>query len=94
MKELYAEYNENGFEIVTISVDDTLDEWKKASINQKLPWLDLGSIGGFSADVPLSYGIFFVPMNYLVDSKGVVIKKNIEPNQLEEFLSVRGKDTL
>ncbi|MDE0252043.1 MAG: TlpA disulfide reductase family protein [Gammaproteobacteria bacterium] len=94
LKELYAEYNKNGFEIATISIDDTLDEWKIASTEQELPWLDLGAIGGFSADVPLSYGIFFVPMNYLVDSKGVVIKKNIEPDQLEELLLVRGKDTL
>ncbi|MDE0093543.1 MAG: TlpA disulfide reductase family protein [Gammaproteobacteria bacterium] len=70
LKELYAEYNENGFEIVTISIDDTLDEWKMASIKQELPWLDLAAIGGFSVDVPLSYGIFFVPMNYLLDSKG------------------------
>ena len=42
LKELYAAYKEKGFEIVTISIDDTIEEWADASDEQDLPWIDLG----------------------------------------------------
>lgn len=79
----------NGFEIVTISIDYTFEDWKNASIEQDIPWLNVADIGGFSQSVPTSYGIFFVPMNYLLDTSGSVVQKNIETDQLKKLLANR-----
>ena len=87
--EIYEDYHANGFEIVTISIDYTYEDWKNSSADQDLPWINLADIGGFSQSVPTSYGIFFVPMNYLLDTSGSVVQKNIEPDQLQKLLANR-----
>lgn len=89
LSEIYEDYHANGFEIVTISIDYTSEDWKNASIEHDLPWLNVADIGGFSQSVPISYGILFVPMNYLLDTSGAVVQKNIEPDQLQKLLANR-----
>ena len=42
LKQLYRRYNDQGFEIVTVSLDDTAEEWETTSKEMKLPWVDLG----------------------------------------------------
>ena len=89
LSELYEDYSTNGFEIVTVSIDYTFEDWKNASIEQDIPWLNVADIGGFSQSVPTSFGIFFVPMNYLLDTSGSIVQKNIEPDQLQKLLANR-----
>ncbi len=93
LSELYEGYRASGFEIVTISIDCTFEDWKNASIEQDIPWMNVADIGGFSQSVPTSYGIFFVPMNYLLDTSGSVVHKNIDPDELKKLLANRFKAT-
>lgn len=44
LKDLYSEYKDRGFEIVTISIDDSVEAWQVDSKNYELPWIDLGEI--------------------------------------------------
>lgn len=42
LKNLYSTYKNQGFEIVTISIDDSTEAWKAYSKAYELPWIDLG----------------------------------------------------
>ncbi|MYD46569.1 MAG: TlpA family protein disulfide reductase [Gammaproteobacteria bacterium] len=44
LKEIYSEYKDRGFEVITISIDDSFEEWESASMEFELPWIDLGDI--------------------------------------------------
>ena len=44
LKKMYSKYKDRGFEIVTISLDDSLEDWETASKTHELPWIDLGDM--------------------------------------------------
>ena len=86
LRKLYTSYKEKGFEIVLVSIDDTFEEWKEASREHDLPWLNVADIGGFEEKTPVAYGVQFIPKAYLVDPKGCIVQKDLAPEVLEEIL--------
>ncbi|MCY3627148.1 MAG: TlpA disulfide reductase family protein [Gammaproteobacteria bacterium] len=85
LKKLHASYDQAGFQVITINVDDSFDDWKQESEKHQLPWLDLGE-GGESGPVTKSYGILRYPMGYVIDKKGCVVQKDLGIDMLNEFL--------
>lgn len=43
LKRLYKENKDQGFEIVTISIDDSFERWRAVSNILEIPWIDLGN---------------------------------------------------
>jgi len=86
LKNLYSTYKNERFEILTISIDDDLNDWKETATRLQLPWIDLGSIGGVLTKTPVAYGILGIPAGFLVDTKGCILQKDIRPEELEKAL--------
>ena len=86
LKKLHASYREAGFQVITLNVDETYEEWKQESDKQELPWLDLGE-GEEEGPVSTSYGIQRYPMGYVVDNKGCIVQKDLGTDMLAEFLA-------
>ncbi len=86
LKTLYAAYREHGFEIVGVSIDSTFEEWEEGSIEQELPWLNLGEMDGWEGATATSYGVLAIPKGYLLDSKGCILEKDLRPRRLKEVL--------
>lgn len=89
LKSLHSEYTEETFEIVSVSIDQTMQEWKKGVEEHSLPWVNLGEAQGLEGSVSTMYGITFLPKSFLVDSQGCIYKKDIRPAALEEYLNTR-----
>ena len=87
LKDLYTSYNESGFEIVSVSVDDYKDAWAEGSEEHELPWVNLGELKGFRGEIATSYGVTFIPKSYLIDREGQIVQKDLEPKQLEKWLA-------
>lgn len=92
LREMYAEYKDRGFEIVTISIDDTLADWESASEEQKLPWIDLGDaetgvMKGRFAPTASEYGVVEIPSKFLIDKKGCIVNKQFSNDVLKELLT-------
>lgn len=95
LKKFYSAYNDDGFEIVAISIDSTHEAWAEASEKHELPWMNLGEIVESSGEIANAYGVQFIPKGYLLDSKGCVIQKDLMHEALEEVLVARyGDDPL
>ncbi len=86
LKNLYKKYSNKGFEIVGISIDKDTDkkEWENIIINEKLIWQQYWDINGKDAH---SLSIFVFPTNFLIDSSGKIMYKNISMEELEELLN-------
>lgn len=85
LKEIYTQYHDKGFEIEAISVDTKkqIEDWKKTVSKYNLPWINvLDEEKKFSQ----ANHINSFPTSFLVNKKGEIIMKNIEPEQLEIFL--------
>lgn len=93
LKDLHSLYNKNGFEIVSVSIDDNFHDWEQASEEQDLPWIDVGEMDGWDGETAKAYGVQFVPKSYLVDREGTILQKDLNPDELEEYLSSRFNGT-
>ena len=89
LKKLHATYKDYGFEVLTISVDNTYEDWKEATEQLQFSWIDVGSLGGTETKTPVSYGVWGIPKGFLVDSQGCILQKEIRPDKLKEVLVAR-----
>jgi thiol-disulfide isomerase/thioredoxin len=85
LKDLYQKYNKEGFDIIAISVDKSNDfnDWKHIIRVQNLIWNQFLDENGYKTE-KLSISIF--PTNFLLNDKGIIIKKNINTDELTLFL--------
>ena len=86
LKDLHTRFTDNGFEVVSISIDDNYEPWSERSEEQELPWVNLGELKGFDGEIATSYGVTFIPKNYLIDSQGQIIDKDISTEELKKLL--------
>ncbi|HEY6901272.1 MAG TPA: TlpA disulfide reductase family protein [Puia sp.] len=89
LKELYAQYHGEGMEIVSISIDARDDAWRRAMMQEKMPWkqvMDSYKGTGDYSDMALSYGVKMIPYTLLVDKEGKAIAVNPDPPALDAAL--------
>lgn len=84
--ESYAKYHERGFEVFAFSLDDDREDWEQASIEDEIPWINTSDLKAYDSDVPTQFGVLAIPMNYLLDSQGGVVAKNLRSETLDEKL--------
>ena len=89
LKDLYSSYHKNGFEIVSVSIDDDQESWIEASEKYELPWTNLGELAGWDGEVATSFGVTFIPKNYLVNSLGEIVEKDLTTERLDDWLANR-----
>lgn len=88
----YKKYNDRGFEILGVSLDDARENWLKAVKDDGLTWTQVSDLKGWSNEVAARYAISSIPSNLLLDPEGVIIKKNLRGDDLlsalEELMPV------
>ncbi|MGV3560679.1 redoxin family protein [Larkinella arboricola] len=88
LKSLYKQYKDKGLQIISISVDEDTDAWKKALQKAGLPWTQLTDRVGSRNMVGTQYGNGSLPINLLIDKEGYVIRKGLQGSELEKHLAV------
>jgi peroxiredoxin len=83
----YNLFKKKGFDIFGVSLDDTRADWLKAIKKDRLDWTQVSDLKGWQADVVTLYGIKAIPMNYLLDKKGIIVAKDLRGEQLENKLT-------
>jgi peroxiredoxin len=80
------------FTILGVSLDghDTKAAWLKAIKADGLIWPQVSDLKHWDNMVIRQYGIKAIPQNVLIDPKGRIIAKNIEPGELKEKLEQAG----
>lgn len=84
LRKLYRKYKSDGLEIVAISRDTEKEDWVKTIEKDKLNWLHLSSLEGWEGPVFTKYGVRKTPSNYLINSEGKVVGRNLRGDELEE----------
>ncbi|SKB40564.1 Peroxiredoxin [Salegentibacter holothuriorum] len=84
LKKLYRKYKSEGLEIVAISRDREKQEWIKAIEKDNLKWPQLSSLQGWEGPIFTNYGIKKTPSNYLINSEGQVVARNLSGDELEK----------
>lgn len=81
---LYNKYKSDGFEIVGISLDKPgeKDNWLNAIQEDNLTWPQVTDLRFWNNGAARQYGVVALPQNFLIDKSGVIIAKNLKPEQL------------
>jgi thiol-disulfide isomerase/thioredoxin len=71
VKRLYAQYKDKGFEVVSISIDDSKSAWIKAMEEEQMPWQQWLSPDKMATMKNFLFSA--IPTLYLVDREGKII---------------------
>lgn len=83
----YEQYKDKGFTVLCISLDDKAESWKKAVMDDKMPWTQVSDLKGFKNEVSTYYGIQAIPSTLLINPEGVIIAKNLRGKALQRKLA-------
>lgn len=94
----YATYKDKkfkggkGFEIFSVSLDQSKSRWLKAIEKDKLTWENhVSDLKGWGNTAAQTYRITGIPATYLIDGDGIIIQKNLRGRTLENTLSKLAK---
>lgn len=79
------------FEIVSIAIDSETEMWKDKIYSQQLNWIQLIDEKMWQGKAVQTFKIDSIPFNFLVDEKGIVIKKAIPRDSVYYYLSEYAK---
>ena len=84
LKHIHKKYPE--FDIISISVDDSVDEWKKAVREENMDWIQLRDVSMMDGNAMKLYGVMGIPCCIILDEQGRFFKTNMRGAYLDAFL--------
>jgi peroxiredoxin len=88
LSKAYAQFKEKNFEIVSVSLDSDRRSWLNAIKKDKLSWANISDLKGQQNAVALKYGVQTIPSNFLIDTNGLIVLKNLTGEELLEKLTI------
>lgn len=85
----YERFKDKNFTIFGMSLDSRKFEkaWKSAIVKDNLTWTQVADLeGGARGQVAKDYGIYIIPVNYLIDPNGTIIGSCLRGEELERKL--------
>lgn len=87
LKEIYNKYKNKGFEIYSISLDNSKASWMRAINFDALPWVNVIDTLYPNSQVVSTYNVQALPYNYLIGKDfETILSKNVSPAQLDATL--------
>ena len=86
LNKLYEKYKDKGFTIYGVSLDTNEKQWTNAMAKDHRIWANVSSLQGFETPAAYNFAVTALPMNYLIDSKGIIIAKNLHGEELEKLV--------
>jgi peroxiredoxin len=84
---LYHQYKDKGFDIFSVSLDNSRDKWLQAIDADGLVWENhVSDLRGWSSAGGRLYGINSIPATVLIDRDGKVLARNLRGQELENKL--------
>jgi peroxiredoxin len=84
---IYSNYKNKGFEIYQVSLDRTKESWIKGIEEDRLNWINVSDLKYWNSPVVMEYHIQELPANFLLDTAGRIVAKNLNINDLERNLN-------
>lgn len=84
---VYKQYKDKGFDIYSVSLDNSKEKWVQAIAHDALEWPShVSDLKGWQSAGAALYQVRGIPATFLLDSKGIIIGKNLRGQALESKL--------
>ena len=87
LKKTYDEFHKKGFEIFGVTFDDNREDWLDATRYLRVNWVHVGLLNGFDNQAAKDYAVNAIPSNFLIDSEGKIVAKNLRGEALYEKIA-------
>ncbi|MFT5511719.1 MAG: peroxiredoxin [Bacteroidia bacterium] len=84
---VYKKYHNQGFEVYSVSLDNSADRWKQAITQDGLTWTHVSDLKGWKSSAAALYEVTGIPKTFLLDQNGRIIGKDLRGPALESKLS-------
>ncbi|MDD3738968.1 MAG: TlpA disulfide reductase family protein [Lentimicrobiaceae bacterium] len=82
--QLYEKYKDFGFDVYSVSLDRTKDDWVNAIAKDKLSWKNhVSDLKYWKSEAALNYGVISIPHTFIIDKEGKIAAKNLMGDDLE-----------
>lgn len=86
LKEIYAKYHDQGFEIYQVGIDTSKALWINTIQEQQLPWISVSDLRGEDSPAVGAYNVQSLPANFLIDREGNIADRNLSGEKLEQAI--------
>jgi thiol-disulfide isomerase/thioredoxin len=86
LKEMYALYHPEGFDVISISLDMENEAWLKALDAEQMSWLQVVIPKGFERTIPQAYNFTGIPACMLIDPSGKIANRNFRGSWMDRGL--------
>jgi len=86
LKNIYVKYKDKGFEIISISLDDSKSAWQIGLDKIDAPWIHLSDLKGSKSEMSNAYKIREIPYCLILDKTGKIVEVNLRGVSLDNFL--------
>lgn len=86
---LYAQQKDKGLGIIGISLDNDMEAWKDAIINDGITWLQLSDLQGWDNAAAKMFNVSFIPYTIIVDANGSILAEGLRGEDLDNFIKTK-----
>ena len=83
----YKKYRPYGFEIFAYSLDDDREDWEEASEQDGIEWINTSDLLASASTVVAQFGVGSIPANFLLDSEGTIVARDLHGKSLSRKLN-------
>lgn len=83
----YNQFKTRNFDILSVSLDRTKEDWLKAIKEDGLVWNHVSDLKYFDSKAAFDYNITAIPFSILVDPRGIIVAKNLRGPNLQKKLA-------
>jgi peroxiredoxin len=83
----YSKYHSEGFDIIGVSLDDSLQKLQAFTKMMNMPWPQSCDGQGWSGKLVAQYGVYQLPGTVLVNGQGTIIGKDLRGEALEQAVA-------
>ena len=80
---LYNELHSKGLNIVGVSLDKGLEEWKKAIEKDKITWVQVSNLKYWDEPIAKLYNVEQIPSTFILDASGTIVAKDLTGGALK-----------
>ncbi|MEL7120646.1 MAG: TlpA disulfide reductase family protein [Bacteroidota bacterium] len=79
---IYKKYEEKGFQVFSVSLDFSKEDWLQAINEDGLTWKHVSDLKGRNSTAGIIYGVNKIPDNFLIDADGKIAGRGLWGKEL------------
>jgi len=92
LQDIKNTFPEKDLAILTISLDENKEDWKKLAQENKINWAQAIDSTSWASEIASLYNVMSLPCNYLIDKEGIIVGSKLRVDSIQTILTEKLKN--